>query len=59
MTPLQLAKARRDLGLSHERLGRALGLSRFTMMRYEKDGATVPRVVALAVAYLMEHRAEP
>lgn len=53
MTPAALKSAREKLGLSHDRLGKIIGLSRSTLIRYEKPTAKVPKVVALAIRYLL------
>lgn len=54
MTPDELKAARHALGLTLDKLADELGLSRWTIMRYEKPDADVPRVVELAMRYLKD-----
>lgn len=53
MTGKQLRSRRRTrLKLSQEALARELGMSVFTISRYEQEHAPIPRVVAFAVHWL-------
>lgn len=51
MTGSELRSIREAMGLSQSALGAELGLSRWSIARYEIAGE-VPRLVELAVAYL-------
>jgi len=55
LTPKQLKAARKRLGLSQHKLAGRLGVSDGrTVRRWEREGATVPGPVAIAVEALVK-----
>ena len=57
MTPQQLQRAIVDLNLTQTSLAAALDISDRTMRRYVAGTAPIPRVVELAINYLLSiHR---
>ena len=55
----ELQGARARLGLSQAKLAKALGIHRSAVAKYEGGLLPVPKVVALAVAYLETRAATP
>lgn len=56
--PSDIVLIRIDLGLSQEDLARLLGLSAWTVCRYESGKRTPPRWYHLAMRCLQEHYGE-
>ena len=57
MTPTDLRAARKSLGLSQHALARALRMGKSgwqSIVRWEKDGGTVPGPVQVAVEYMLK-----
>ena len=58
MTPADLRKARKHLGLSQNELAGALGMGKNgyqSVSRWERDGSDIPGPVQVAVRCLLEH----
>lgn len=57
MTPIQFADARRELGLTQQKLGEELGLSRRSIGAMERGEWTIARTTELSMRYLLlNHR---
>lgn len=52
MDTAELASIRKHLDLTHEALGRLLGVHRITVQRWEKGECRIPRTTALALSAL-------
>jgi hypothetical protein len=47
-----------DYDLAHEGAGRYFGVSALTSMKWANDGAAIPKMMALLVALMREHKVE-
>lgn len=56
MTAKQFKEARKKLGVSQEALAQTLGISVWSVARYEKGSHPVPGPVNLALRYLVSTR---
>ena len=55
MTAAQLARTRKRLDWSQERLAWALGVHKMTVSKWERGLLPVPRMAALAIRCLADH----
>ena len=56
MRARELKAARARLGLSQEKLAKALGVHRVTVAGWENGASPVPKAIGLAVAHLLATR---
>ena len=54
MDKYEFRKVRKELGLTQEEMGAALGVSRHTILRHEQSDEDIPRLVELACERLSE-----
>lgn len=47
MTPLEIRTTRKELGLTQAEFAALIGVSRFTIIRAERDGRMIPGLVAV------------
>ncbi len=58
MTPESFRQFRAEIGASQGSLARILGVTRYTVIRWESGDTRVPRTVELAMDNIRRHRAE-
>jgi transcriptional regulator with XRE-family HTH domain len=56
ITAKEFARLRKRMGLSQEQLSRALGVSAYTVSRYETGARPIPRKIELALRYLLSKK---
>jgi len=57
VSPAEFLQFRNDIRASQESLARVLGVTRFTIIRWESGETAIPRTAELAVDTIRRHRA--